>query len=679
MLNYIIRRILLMIPTLFGITIMVFLIARNAPGQPGAQAFGEGGNQMNAEGRKKLLEARERRFGLNLPMHLQYLRWWRGMFINNTEARAWTSDFKPVYTLRREVKEYYTRDPNGKWYLLQDWHPYRKDDPDRKTATPAEASFMQTESFLKNVPAIANKQAWIIQSDDRYPLPQDVFVDGAITPIEDLQPDLLAPATISAPIKVEAQVWTNVGGFPVYVDPGNPDRLIYPRRGDWYSVTPNKPEDRWDIYSQNDPSFKSKIPSRYFNSLPPVAKRRPIPRHAGMSGKMQRLEGKQFDESQLTRKTILAEASIDSMMWMQRDGALWPVLTAKEPEGILAEKVSLKLVKGDDGKWYRVIGKSRLADPDYTKYKESEFVKILPDEMKSELPTSNGDEPTRYFVVMKGKLVSFPGQESITERDVRRYSLPIDVFEITLGKSITSHTTVIAEMKNRLWITLRINIIAFLIIYLIAIPTGMLMAMKRGRFFDSAANITLLALWSVPSVLSATLFIGYLGQGGNGFEWFPTSGLFSNNYDKLDSIHKLFDQAWHLVLPITCMVYGGFAYLAKQMRASMLENFTMDYVRTAKAKGVSVTRIVLVHVLRNSLIPLITILATLLPAMIAGTVIIEKIFNIEGMGLFTFRAVTNRDFDVVQSMALIAGALNLTGLLIADICYAIVDPRIAYK
>jgi len=394
---------------------------------------------------------------------------------------------------------------------------------------------------------------------------------------------------------------------------------------------------------------------------------------------MQRLEGKQFDESQLTRKTILAEASIDSMMWMQRDGALWPVLTAKEPEGILAEKVSLKLVKGDDGKWYRVIGKSRLADPDYTKYKESEFVKILPDEMKSELPTSNGDEPTRYFVVMKGKLVSFPGQESITERDVRRYSLPIDVFEITLGKSITSHTTVIAEMKNRLWITLRINIIAFLIIYLIAIPTGMLMAMKRGRFFDSAANITLLALWSVPSVLSATLFIGYLGQGGNGFEWFPTSGLFSNNYDKLDSIHKLFDQAWHLVLPITCMVYGGFAYLAKQMRASMLENFTMDYVRTAKAKGVSVTRIVLVHVLRNSLIPLITILATLLPAMIAGTVIIEKIFNIEGMGLFTFRAVTNRDFDVVQSMALIAGALNLTGLLIADICYAIVDPRIAYK
>lgn len=233
MLNYIIRRILLMIPTLFGITIMVFLIARNAPGQPGAQAFGEGGNQMNAEGRKKLLEARERRFGLNLPMHLQYLRWWRGMFINNTEARAWTSDFKPVYTLRREVKEYYTRAPNGKWYLLQDWHPYRRDDAERKAATPAEASFEQTDSLLKKVPAIATEQGWIVDPDDRYPLPRDLFVDGTITPIEDLQPDLLTPATISSPIQVEALVWTNVGGFPVFVDPENPDGLIYPRRGEW--------------------------------------------------------------------------------------------------------------------------------------------------------------------------------------------------------------------------------------------------------------------------------------------------------------------------------------------------------------------------------------------------------------------------------------------------------------
>jgi len=190
----------------------------------------------------------------------------------------------------------------------------------------------------------------------------------------------------------------------------------------------------------------------------------------------------------------------------------------------------------------------------------------------------------------------------------------------------------------------------------------------------------LLALWSIPYVLTATLAIGYLAQGGKGLEWFPTGGLKSVDYEVMSTIfEKLVDRAWHLILPIGCIVYGGFAYLAKQMRAGMLENFTMDYVRTARAKGVSKRNIVLVHVLRNSLIPIITIFATILPVLIAGSVILEKIFNIEGMGLLAFRAVTNRDYDVIQTLALIFGVLNLISLLLADITYAVVDPRIAYK
>jgi len=190
----------------------------------------------------------------------------------------------------------------------------------------------------------------------------------------------------------------------------------------------------------------------------------------------------------------------------------------------------------------------------------------------------------------------------------------------------------------------------------------------------------LLALWSIPYVLTATLAIGYLAQGGKGLEWFPTGGLKSVDYEVMSTIfEKLVDRAWHLILPIGCIVYGGFAYLAKQMRAGMLENFTMDYVRTARAKGVSKRNIVLGHVLRNRLIPIITIFATILPVLIAGSVILEKIFNIEGMGLLAFRAVTNRDYDVIQTLALIFGVLNLISLLLSDITYAVVDPRIAYK
>ncbi|MEE9212780.1 MAG: ABC transporter permease, partial [Phycisphaeraceae bacterium] len=188
-----------------------------------------------------------------------------------------------------------------------------------------------------------------------------------------------------------------------------------------------------------------------------------------------------------------------------------------------------------------------------------------------------------------------------------------------------------------------------------------------------------LGLWSIPVVLSATLLIGYTAAGGQGVEWFPNNGLSSVDSEAWPFFRWLADRLWHLVLPVGCIVYSGIAYLSKQMRAAMLDNITMDYVRTAKAKGVRYTDVMLHHVFRNSLLPLITILATIGPFLIAGSVIIEVIFNIEGMGLFFFRAVQNRDYDVVQALALVAGILNLTGLLLADIAYAIADPRIAHK
>ena len=183
----------------------------------------------------------------------------------------------------------------------------------------------------------------------------------------------------------------------------------------------------------------------------------------------------------------------------------------------------------------------------------------------------------------------------------------------------------------------------------------------------------------MPTVLAATLLIGYAARGGTGVQWFPNNGLSSVGAEAWPFFHWLGDRVWHLILPVSCIVYGGCAYLAKQMRAAMLDNLTMDYVRTARAKGVPSRDVLFRHVFRNSLLPIITIFATILPVLIAGSIIIEKIFNIEGMGLMAFRAVQNRDYDVVQALAVIAGILNLTGLLIADIAYAIADPRISYR
>jgi len=140
----------------------------------------------------------------------------------------------------------------------------------------------------------------------------------------------------------------------------------------------------------------------------------------------------------------------------------------------------------------------------------------------------------------------------------------------------------------------------------------------------------------------------------------------------------LFERAWHLVLPVVVLSYGSLAFLAKLTRASLLENLAADYARTARAKGVTEETVLWRHVFRNSLLPLITVSATLLPSLLAGSVIVESIFSIDGMGKLAVEAVQTRDRELVLSVTLISGLLTLAGYLLADIAYAIADPRVSY-
>jgi ABC-type dipeptide/oligopeptide/nickel transport system permease component len=141
----------------------------------------------------------------------------------------------------------------------------------------------------------------------------------------------------------------------------------------------------------------------------------------------------------------------------------------------------------------------------------------------------------------------------------------------------------------------------------------------------------------------------------------------------------LLDMIWHLVLPVACLAYPGFAYLSKLARGAVLETMHADFVRTARAKGLDEKNVLYQHVLRNSLIPLITVGANILPAMIAGSVVVETIFGINGMGSLLVSAVSQRDRELVLSITLVAGALGLLGYLLADIGYALADPRVSYE
>lgn len=252
------------------------------------------------------------------------------------------------------------------------------------------------------------------------------------------------------------------------------------------------------------------------------------------------------------------------------------------------------------------------------------------------------------------------------------------VVTFDFGDSIKHHRPVIELIKERLPITLMLNLIAFVIIYTVSIPMGMLAAVRHKRFFDRFSSVVVFMLWSLPAMLVGQLLIGYF-CGPAFVNWFPPAGLSSNDADTMAFFPWVADRLWHLVLPVICLTYSGFAYLTKQVRAGMLESLRADYVRTARAKGLSNAAVIFRHAFRNSIIPIITIMATLLPAMLGGSVIIERIFSISGMGMLAFEAVTTRDYNVVMAVATIAGLMNLVGLLLGDIAYAIADPRVSFE
>ncbi len=659
MLVYITRRLLLMIPTLFGITVMVFLIARLAPGRPGQQQIGAGG--ISAEEAQALAEWYEKRYGLDLPLWEQYLRWWKGMFTVDVQATGWygDGDLQAVFMYRTPEPEYYVRASHGRWFQVTE-------------------PVIVGEVMARGDPALDGsvEPAGLA----RQPLPRQGYaeptfalVDARITAIESLDgvaDGTLRRATVPVTVTVDAPAWTDDGGDPLYENPlPDDDRPIFQRGTAWYAIAPALPAENWSVLPITDPGLRTKLRGReYVDEDDDYV----IPRHAVVRGRVERIAGG-WAPDVLSPVTVPTQAASPTGLFMRVPGSAAAVMLWQQ-----VEPVPAMLVRTTDG-WQRLIGATRVEFPQIRIVTQSDpaLLDRLDDEAAASLADPEQLRREPRHAIIDGHPVMLDREP--TTRQIRRYQHETALFEVALGESVATRTTVIEELRRRLPITLMISLTAFPLIYMIAIPCGMVMATTRGRRFDQGANIVLLGLWSVPTVLAATLLIGYAARGGTGVQWFPNNGLSSVGAEAWPFFQWLGDRVWHLILPVSCIVYGGCAYLAKQMRAAMLDNFTMDYVRTARAKGVASRDVIFRHVFRNSLLPIITIFATILPVLIAGSIIIEKIFNIEGMGLMAFRAVQNRDYDVVQALAVIAGILNLTGLLIADIAYAIADPRISYR
>ncbi|MBE7559146.1 ABC transporter permease [bacterium] len=250
-------------------------------------------------------------------------------------------------------------------------------------------------------------------------------------------------------------------------------------------------------------------------------------------------------------------------------------------------------------------------------------------------------------------------------------------------RSLKDRRPVLQTLIKAISISIVLNIISLVITYSVAIPLGIFSAVKRDTLQERVITVLLFILYSLPSFWVAYMLILYVGQGSGKLELLPIAGLHGEEADAFLSAGNYWayakDFAQHLVLPIICMTLGSFAYLSRQTRAGMLEVLRQDYITTARAKGLPESLVIGKHALRNSLIPIVTLMASLLPALIGGSIIIEYIFNIPGMGRLGFTSVLARDYTTLMAINVMASILVLLGILMSDILYTIVDPRVTFE
>lgn len=246
---------------------------------------------------------------------------------------------------------------------------------------------------------------------------------------------------------------------------------------------------------------------------------------------------------------------------------------------------------------------------------------------------------------------------------------------LDMGTARKDGRPVAEHIAEALPITLILNLISIAIIYIVSIPLGIVAAVNRDNAVDRGMSLVLFILYSLPTFWIGLILL-MIFSGGEYLDLFPLGGWISHWAEEKGLLLRVGNIAWHLVLPVVTLTYSGFAFLSRYSRANMLEVLNQQYITTARAKGLSEGKVVFVHAFRNSLVPLVTLMATLLPGLLGGSVIVESIFSIPGMGLLAFNAILSRDIPIIMAIASISALLTLAGILISDFMYALVDPRI---
>ena len=252
-----------------------------------------------------------------------------------------------------------------------------------------------------------------------------------------------------------------------------------------------------------------------------------------------------------------------------------------------------------------------------------------------------------------------------------------NIATLDFGNSYTYEEPVSNLIISRVPISLQFGLTSLVLTYIISVLLGLYKAIRNGSNFDLITSSVLFVLYSIPPLILGIFLIVYVA--GSEGSWFPLQGFVSDDYESFAFWEKVEDRIRHLILPLLCYMVGSFTFLTMLMKNSMLEIIKQDYIRTARAKGLDEKATYFKHAFRNALIPIVTSMTGILTVFFAGSIIIEEIFQIDGMGLLSYEALISRDYPVIMAMIFIQSLLYLLGRLIVDMLYVWVDPRITFS
>ncbi len=261
---------------------------------------------------------------------------------------------------------------------------------------------------------------------------------------------------------------------------------------------------------------------------------------------------------------------------------------------------------------------------------------------------------------------------------VRYFEMLGNYLQFDLGRSFLQNKGVWELIKEKLPVSISLGLWTFLISYLISIPLGVSKAVREGTRFDTLTTFVVLLGYAIPGFVLGVLLI-VLFAGGTFLDWFPLRGLTSDNWDELSTLGKIKDYFWHLTLPLICLVIQQFAVVTLLTKNTFVEEIRKQYVLVARAKGLSQDRVLYKHIFRNALIPLVTgFPAAFIGAFFAGSVLIETLFSLDGLGLLSYESVVRRDYPVVLGSLYLFTLIALVVKLVSDVLYTVVDPRVQF-